>query len=554
MKMLPKVWGKGALFAFSALEGETKFEDSMCGQLTAEHIGMFLDGCAAELYLRLKGIRWTAEIAFSLVASDLIEGTLNGGEEFKFVFLNQNTIVGYCPTASATPIFRCDLAEERVIDGGKAFNSDGKWYAFVRAEKGENTYFALSGSADFNIAVKNAEKGLTADMEATAEKRRSYFDMLPEPEGMNETELSALSKCFSIMKSQVYSPDGCFTVRWTTPDRLPHKKWWLWDSVFHTLGNVYIDEKLAYETLRSVLDVQSPDGFIPHMATPNGGISPHTQPPIMAWGLYRLYEKTGRRDWVKEMYGGIALFLKWIMKNRDENRNYLYEWYVDPETELCRCGESGMDNTPRFDDVLLSDSIDFSCYMANEMRHMEKLARVLGLEADAAEYARLYELIGNRVNTLLYDEADGRYYDREIESGRFRKVNTPAGFLPLFAGICPPERAEKLVADIVNPKTYGTPMPLPSVSLDDPEFCDDYWRGTTWICYNYMIENGLREYGFTDEANHMADATLGELRNGTEERVVPLKFTIRLTGVAPLNWAERAPRLGPQTRSPALWR
>jgi neutral trehalase len=190
------------------------------------------------------------------------------------------------------------------------------------------------------------------------------------------------------------------------------------------------------------------------------------------------------------------------------NKNYLYEWYVDPDTEVCRCGESGMDNTPRFDVVQLMDSIDFSCYMANEMRNMEKLAKILGRDADAEEYANLFAKIAQRINEDLYDEEDGRYYDRELESGKFRKVTTPCSFLPLFAGVCPADRAKRLAEDICDPKTFATPMPLPSVALNDPYHSKDYWRGTVWINYNYMVQQGLRDYGYIEEANRLADATM----------------------------------------------
>ena len=146
--------------------------------------------------------------------------------------------------------------------------------------------------------------------------------------------------------------------------------------------------------------------------------------------------------------------------------------------------------------------------MANEMRHMEKLARILGMKEDAESYASLFTKMSERINAELYDEEDGRYYDRELESGKFRKVSTPAGFLPLFAGVCPPDRAKRLAADICNPNTFGTPLPIPTVALNDPYHSKDYWRGTVWINYSYMVQQGLRDNGFIQEADWLADATI----------------------------------------------
>lgn len=545
MKHLPNVWGRGALFAYSGLEGTSTFHEHMCGQLMGEHIGMVLDSSSVELYLRLKKKGMVQAITFSLVSSDLIEGTFNYDKPFKFLFLDQRTIVGYAPTELSVPVFRADLASEKVFGNGTAFQVGEEWYAFATDIRAGQSYFAVARSKDWNDAVKTAKEALKTDIEAIAVQRRAFFEKLPELTVGSEAEKRTFAKCFSIMKSQVYTAEGIFKGRWTTPDRIPHKRCWIWDSVFHSMGNIYIEPQLAYDSLRAILDAQEADGFIPHMFDPHGYMFPQTQPPIIAWGLYCLYEKTGRRDWVESLYDGIKASLNWIMKNRDINGNYLYEWYVNPHTAHSRCGESGMDNTPRFDVVQLMDAIDFSCYMANEMRYMEKLARILGQSEDADRYASLYVRIAEQINTELYDEEDGRYYDRELESGKLRKVSTPAGLLPLFAGVCPPERAARLAADITNSDTFHTPLPLPSVSLDDSHYSDDMWRGNVWINYSYMLEHGLRDYGFVEEADHIVDATMAAIAKWYEKEGCIFEFYDPGNEVCPSELSRKGPAIKP---------
>ncbi len=516
MKQLPNVWGRGALFAFSGLDGINTHSDSLCAQLMGEHIGFVFEATTAELYLRLIGTRWTQEVRFSTVCSDLIEGTLDD-KGFGFTYADQRTIVGFAPSDEAVPIFRADLAEEKPFEGGTSFLCDGFWFAFASVQDGEQTRFALCRHKDWESAKNGACAALAIDFNAIAEKRRAFFACMPTLTTATPAEQKTLAKCFSVMKSQVYTPEGMFTTRWTTPDRTPHKRWWFWDSIFHAQGNYYLDAQLAYETLRTVVDVQDADGRIPHSAFPDK-IWPHqTQPPLVAWALYRLYEKTNRLDWVEDIYRANRTHLQWVMDHRDSNGNHLYEWWVNPNTPDCRCGESGMDNTPRFDEVQEMDAIDYSCYMANEMRYMAKLANVLGRAEEEAEYTAMYERIGERVNADLYDEQDGRYYDRELETGKFHKVYTPASFLPLFAGICPPDRAARLVADIMNPARFNTPLPIPSVSADDPQHCDDYWRGLVWINYFYMVEQSLRENGYVNEANQLADAVIAGIAKWYEK-------------------------------------
>lgn len=154
----PNIWGRGAIVAYSGLEGTTTFEDNMFGQLMAEHIGITLDDGAAEIYLRLTGIPWIHEIVFSLVCSDLIEGSLADDAAFKFLFLNQNTLVGFAPADTAVPIFHADLGKEKVFEGGKAFECKNGWYAFVTEVKEDKIYFAVSRSKDFGEAVKGARR------------------------------------------------------------------------------------------------------------------------------------------------------------------------------------------------------------------------------------------------------------------------------------------------------------------------------------------------------------------------------------------------------------
>ncbi len=505
----PNIWGKDAIVAYSGLEGTTTFDDSVVGQLMGEHIGFVLDDGEAEFFLRLKGIIWYEEVSYDIVCSDLVEGNLTNGAVFKFMFKNQNTIVGYCTKELIKPVFHCDLStEKKVFEGGKAYNTSKGWYAFTTKEIGDKIYFSASRNKDYDGAVNGANEGLSTDMDSLAEHYKDYFKIVPELKNATDEEKLTFAKCFSIMKSQVYTPDGIFTTRWTTPERTPHKKCWLWDSVFHSIGNIYIDPQLSYETLLAVLDMQYEDGFIPHMRFPSGKRSVVTQPPLLAWGLYKLYEKTGRLDWIENCYEKIKRHTEWVVKNRDKNNNNLYEWYVSYDDPTCHCGESGMDNSPRFDIARVLDAVDFSSFMANEMRHLEKMARLLKKDDEAEKFASLYKVIGDQINKYLYDEESGRYFDRDTETGKLMKISASSNLLPLFAGVCPPERAKRLVEDIMNPNTFGTKMPIPTVSIDDPEHSIDYWRGMVWINYCYMVQEGLRTNGYVEEANKIADATI----------------------------------------------
>ena len=52
-------------------------------------------------------------------------------------------------------------------------------------------------------------------------------------------------KALSINKVNVHSPEGKIAYKWTTPDRVPHKHMWLWDSAFHALAMVQYNPYVA---------------------------------------------------------------------------------------------------------------------------------------------------------------------------------------------------------------------------------------------------------------------------------------------------------------------
>jgi glycogen debranching enzyme len=373
------------------------------------------------------------------------------------------------------------------------------------------TRFALVRDVNPDEAARRAEMLMkNADADALCRQALAYYDALPCPTDIDAHAERTLAKSYSIMKSQVYSPAGRFKQRWTTPDRLPHKHLWLWDSVFHSLGNVYIDPDLARDSLLSVLDGQREDGFVPHMILTDRQ-SDVTQPPVLAWGFLSLYERTRDANLLYRTWDALRAYLTWNEQNRAGSVDGLFSWYVDPNDPNCRCGESGMDNSPRFDGERRLNCVDFSCFMANEMRCMEKIATVLGQTEAAAAYAARYATICQAIEAHLYDPADGRYYDRGIESGELVKVAAVSSFLPLFAGVCSQERAAVLLADLQDATTFGTRVGVPSVAVSDPTFGSDMWRGPVWINYNYMIIRGLADYGYRDAAMALKRATLGAI-------------------------------------------
>ena len=139
---------------------------------------------------------------------------------------------------------------------------------------------------------------------------------------------------------------------------------------------------------------------------------------------------------------------------------------------------------------------------------MKKIADEL-CDAESADFfGSWYERIKADINSTLWCEEDGFYYDYDIQHNYLHKVQSVSSFLPLFAGISSEEQCRKLTAHLVNPDEFGTEFPIPTISKKDKTFGSDLWRGPVWINYNYMISRGLADYGYGELSRKIKDKTL----------------------------------------------
>ncbi len=496
--MLPKKWGQGQLFAFSALDSDSYFSDDFTGILSGEKVGVvFYTRCKRTLFFGNMNKFIAPE--FECVTSDMIlQRTLLGNNSI--IFAQRHLVVGeYCDMLGvfANADGECEITKKDDIEIHNT--KDGEYTALLR--RNEKYAFAY-GKSECEV-VDLCKKGITFDIDELKEiKKKPFENKLSD----DDKYASLYAKCISVMRSQLYSPEGNIKRIWSTPDRLPHRNMWLWDSVFHAIGHRNIDPALAENLILAMLDVQREDGFIPHMANP-GHISEITQPPVIAWGAWLVYEKSGNKDFLKTVFESNERFLLWCKDNRRDTEKELYTWYTNEDTNN-RCDESGMDNSPRFDAPCILFAIDFSCYMANDLRYMKKIADELG-DTDSAEVlGSWYDKIKADINNTLWCEDDGFYYDYDIGNDCYSKVESVSSFLPLFAGICDGSKAESLVAHLKNPESFYTPFPVPSISKKDKSFGSDMWRGPVWLNYSYMIIKGLRDYGYSDFADELKTKTL----------------------------------------------
>ena len=473
------VWGQGALFAFSGLEGKTDFRTQLVGTLLGDHPGMhFMTARPFELYVDTTD---AADLVWEIVGSDLILGKVfirNVWSRVCFAFLSNATVVGICPEGRLRLVF----------DSGK----EDPDVSLKTAETEDGCLFCLSMDGKTDVSQQTIEE--------TIEKRTAFYSRFQRTD-LKEGVEKAFLHAVSVMKSQVYTPEGVFRHLWTTPERYPHKKLWLWDSCYHSFGNYIISEELAKESILALLDTLQPDGMIPHMSAPDSH-SQITQPPLIAWSVEKIVRRIGDTDFAAQCYDALTKYLQWDMDHRRSEAG-LFFWHINRDMEHNRCDESGMDNCSRFDNVEEMECIDFSCFMKKEADAMSYLADVLQRHDEAEKWAEYAKTLTRLINERLWDEQDCMYCDFELKTQELHRFQSVCSFLPLFAGVCSDDRKDALIASLNDPKAFKTPFPIPSISVSDPSFGTDMWCGPVWINYVYLVAEGLYSYGEKELADRI---------------------------------------------------
>ena len=505
----------GQLFCFSGLEGETSRRDDFVAMMMDEPITLrfhFLEAVTLRIPLN-------KQIDFEYVTGD----TMRAGDCF-VAFLDRYTIVGKAPVRPQV-ITEGDGHHTMKGNTEKIATNFAAFY-LTTLEKDGAVYFTFSYRTKTDRILSESE------LKALEEKRLAYFANMPECPDKKYEKL--YYKCLSINKENVYSPEGVIPCVWTTPDRVPHRFLWLWDSVFHAMSFLQYNQEMAKDCIRAVLALQEDDGFISHMMGVDGGFSSITQPQVLAWGVWTVYEKTKDLDFLRECVPALHKFLVWTMKNRDKNGNGLLEWLTEPDYTECKCGESGLDNCPRFDFDVEMDAIDFSTWLCNDAKYLSMIYQELGDKTNATYFMGVHEELKEKINTLLWCEEDGLYYDRLFD-GSLTKVATPSSFLPMFAGISSQEQADKMVKVLLDEKRFWTKMPVPTIPRNNEIYDIDMWRGCSWLNINYFIMVGLKNYGYMDVVEELRTRSLNSVQKWYEKTGNVFEFYDADDEICPFN-------------------
>ena len=300
-----------------------------------------------------------------------------------------------------------------------------------------------------------------------------------------------------------------------------HYKWfngfWSWDSWKHAAGLSYYNLPLAKEQIKLMFKFQDEDGFVADCVYRDTLIERHnyrdTKPPLSAWAVVKIYEKDKDLEFVKYMYPKLKKYHEWWYAKRDHDQDGLCEYGSTDGSLIAAKWESGMDNAIRFDNSKIlknsdnaysldQESVDLNAYLYAEKLYLAQLADALS-SADSKTFKDQAETLKQRIQSQFYDEGDGWFYDTNLEGDQFIKGAGSEGWTPLWSKVATNEQAKSVKSHMTNPQKFYTKVPFQTMSADHPKFdpLKGYWRGPNWLDQAYFGVKGLRNYGYTEEAD-----------------------------------------------------
>jgi len=364
----------------------------------------------------------------------------------------------------------------------------------------------------------------------------------------------ALLRYFAACAPQMLrAPDGVLkypSIAQTVPGKEYSTQLWDWDTLWTSQGLFRVAELEHDESLRqrlcehvsgsllNFLEHASPSGQIPIMMTADNA------------DVFRIAAKMETtKNQAKPVFGQLGLLAsdqrgdaKWLQPQFDAILRFYDSWVKHNSSTigLLVWGDDvaiGDDNDPTtFGRPFFSSAnLLLNCLFYQDLLASAELAQRLGRSADHGRLSSQAKELGERIDKFCWDPRDSYYYTVDVQCVDRRDELIPnvprgmdmswkclptriqmfTGFLPLWCGIAPHQRAQKLVstnylADDRLRAQWGSRSlsSLETMYSLERSSNPSNWLGPVWIMVNYFVWKALLRYGYKKEADELADKTI----------------------------------------------
>jgi len=337
-------------------------------------------------------------------------------------------------------------------------------------------------------------------------------------------------KALMTLVSNWRSPRGGLTVDGLFPSSAVSyfNGFWAWDSWKHAVALARFNPELAKQQVRTMFEHQNDRGMVADVVYVDSSEDNwrDSKPPLSGWAVEEILERDGDLIFAAEIYPKVVNYHRWWYQDRDHDGDGLAEYGSTDGTLIAAKWESGMDNAVRFDAGTMlknnehawsldQESVDLNAYLYREKIALAKLAAAIGRDSESLQWQVDAELLVEKIRDTMYDASRGWFSDVSLDGSRFIQSDGPEGWIPVWAGLATPEQAANIRDGMLDPQRFFTYVPLPTVSRDNAEFSDGYWRGLVWIDQVWFGIEGLRNYGYELDAQLLAHTLISHLEGAT---------------------------------------
>ncbi len=398
-------------------------------------------------------------------------------------------------------------------------------------------------ASDEGALAADVRSALAATLQQHADENTELFRTVPRMKFTSEKERIVYLGAFNLVRQCMLPPGGQTSYNYYAFSRNPVWGWGHGHQVMHEsismLPYAYLDARSAEESQRVYIEQQYEDGLIAYRHGPRGPqVYPHegvptTSAPFFAWTNWEIYTVGRNRQFLKDGYDAGAKFIRYLEKERDQDQDGMFEWGPYGIIENVRDGwnvvfqlfSEGEDEGRDISHEL--DVLDLTAEVANEMHYLKLAAKELGDTAGVREWSVKFERVAKLINAHMWDPADKFYYnvnmsdDSFMFEGKSLKRKELIGFLPMWARVASKEQARELVKHLTNDKTFWRKYGIPTIAADDPNYTPYVdgccrWNGPVWLLWDYMVYQGLKNYGYDAVARQVGEKMLSAVTTQLE--------------------------------------
>jgi hypothetical protein len=321
-----------------------------------------------------------------------------------------------------------------------------------------------------------------------------------------------------------------------------------WDTYFASYMCSLFNKDLAYANAIEITKAITPDGFIPNYQASFGVISwDRSQAPVGSMIILEIYKRYREKWFLDEVFEELLSWNRWWAKTRDVKGYLAYGSNNVPDSlhtiekhNLQAAKYESLDNSPMYDDIPFNTvthtmelaDVSLMSYYVMDCKALSEIAGILGRKEIIRELKVRSDTYAAKLATL-WDEEEGIYLNRRLDTGEKSYRISPNNFYPMLAKVCTQKQAETMMKkQYFNPDKFYGEFVIPSIARDDPAFKDnDYWRGRIWAPMNFLVYLGMRNYDLPEARKDMVKKSMTLLMKSWKENGAVYENYNSVTGV-----------------------